>query len=184
MAAIRRAFQFSDTDGSPRRARRAVRQALLDWSCGEALADTAELLTSELATNAVLHATDGGGAGYLVEVEIANGLVTVGVTDRGKGRPGAGSASADDEHGRGLAMVSALSRDWGVEPCPERGGKRVFFTLAAPASTGAPTPHAPDRTASSEERDGGRTHGYDTGIARACASERRGLLRSRPRPAW
>jgi len=118
-------------------ARRFVRETLRSWEvlgCDGLLAD-AELLTSELVTNAVLHAetpvrvtcrADGGE----VEVSVLDWLP--GCTIPGPGRP----ADAHWDAGRGLVMLAALSSSWGVAYAP--AAKAVWFRLrlggAGPAS--------------------------------------------------
>jgi anti-sigma regulatory factor (Ser/Thr protein kinase) len=127
-----------------------VRNAVLAWECGDDVADVAELLTSEIATNAVVHAP--ASSEFVVEILVENGHLTVGVTDFGGGRPQATRAGTEDEHGRGLAMVRDLSESWGIEAV---GGlaKRVFFRLSV-----KPVPeHVRQREAlsASVEDDGG-----------------------------
>lgn len=86
--------------------------------------ETAELLTSELVTNAMVH----GSGEATVAVEVDEGLVRVEVFDR--------DASLDlspldvdpsSVHGRGLAIVNALASTWGIEP--RHDGKVVWFAL-------------------------------------------------------
>ncbi|MDT0347286.1 ATP-binding protein [Streptomyces litchfieldiae] len=129
MFVIRRAFRYWSSDDSPGRARKAVRNAVLAWECGQQIAEVAELLTSELATNAVVHAPES--SAYLVEVDVSGRLLTVSVIDYGPGRPRVVDAGAEEEGGRGLDMVKELAAAWGVEPAPA-GGKRVFFSLDIP----------------------------------------------------
>jgi hypothetical protein len=40
-------------------------------------------------------------------------------------------AGEDDESGRGLELVDALTKDWGWETVPSHYAKRVWATLAA-----------------------------------------------------
>ncbi|MER8188034.1 SpoIIE family protein phosphatase [Kitasatospora sp. NPDC094015] len=108
-----------------------LRDALRRWGVPD-LIDTAELLSSELVTNAIRH-TDrdamftarlyreqGGGARLRVEVEDESDLWPTRRT------PGEQASS-----GRGLMLVEALADGWGVEP---RGsGKRMWFELSAEA---------------------------------------------------
>lgn len=80
------------------------------------IAETCEdvvVIVSELATNAVQAAT----TSLWVELEVGPGHVRVAVTDEASGMPTvSGPAAFDQPYGRGLAIVAALSRDWGVMP--------------------------------------------------------------------
>lgn len=86
-------------------------------------ADVAELLTSELVTNAVLHA---GTPVHLTVSDEAEGL-RVEVTDRSAGAPQRRRYSAEAATGRGLALVEALASAWGTRVAAP--GKTVWFTL-------------------------------------------------------
>ena len=101
-----------------------------------ALDATVALLTSELVTNAVLHA-----AGEIdVHVVLGDGVVRVGVTDHGPGLP---SRKPDDDGattGRGLLLVERLATDWGVAPTGR--GKTVWVEVA-PGCAPARTPATP-----------------------------------------
>jgi anti-sigma regulatory factor (Ser/Thr protein kinase) len=86
-----------------RHAREQARQALFGWGLGEH-ADLAELIVSELATNAVRH----GDGALRVYVSYARGELRVEVHDDAAGRPVRQQATADDESGRGLALLDGL----------------------------------------------------------------------------
>ncbi len=88
------------------------------------LADTAALLATELATNALLH-----GLGQ-VRVRVSNGgrSLRVEVGDDNPSVPTVKQSSATDEGGRGLALVDALATAWGCDRAP--GGKTMWFVLA------------------------------------------------------
>ncbi|WP_298990581.1 ATP-binding protein [uncultured Pseudokineococcus sp.] len=93
----------------------------------EDVADVAELLVSELVTNALVH---GGGAASMAVV-VAPGGVRVEVADDlpDELEPVVRPASASATGGRGLALVEALATAWGVRRAP--GGKVVWFHLDA-----------------------------------------------------
>jgi two-component sensor histidine kinase len=95
-------------------------------------ADTAEVLTSELVTNAVRHA-DGDRVGVDLQ---ADGEVRVAVSDQTQALPVLQQADASDTQGRGIAMVHQLARRWGVE-LRAGGGKVVWFELSARRATAA-----------------------------------------------
>jgi signal transduction histidine kinase len=84
-------------------AREEARQALSRWGLGEH-ADLAELIVSELATNAMRH---GDGVAH-VRVSYARGELRVEVHDDAAGRPVRQHPTAEDESGRGLALIDGL----------------------------------------------------------------------------
>ncbi|MFE2940531.1 ATP-binding protein [Streptomyces sp. NPDC059255] len=92
--------------------------------------ETAALLLSELVTNALRHGSPPGRE-IAVTLYHAEGLLRVEVEDAGDRLPRPRVPGADDECGRGLALVAALADDWGV--APRRGpGKRVWALLKVP----------------------------------------------------
>jgi len=84
-------------------ARGQARQALSRWGLGEH-ADLAELIVSELATNAIRH----GHGAVRVCVSYARRHLRVDVHDDAAGRPARQQATPDDESGRGLALLDGL----------------------------------------------------------------------------
>ena len=107
---------------SASQARRFVREVLSGWDA-EVLEEAAVLLTSELITNALLHAR----TSMKLRLRRRPGLVRIEVVDDGAGQPVRRHYDEDASTGRGLALVEALSDEWGVEPA--NGGKAVWFTL-------------------------------------------------------
>lgn len=91
--------------------------------------DSAVLLTSELVTNAVLHAR----TPLCVGVTRAGGSAMITVSDRVAEQPRPQPRSATRLGGRGLALVAELADDWGGVTTP--GGKVIWFTIpiAVPA---------------------------------------------------
>jgi anti-sigma regulatory factor (Ser/Thr protein kinase) len=104
--------------------RRFVRSALDDWGVEPA---EVVLLTSELATNAVVHAR----SSFLVVLDRCGTRVRVAVSDEDTRAIEVVEVPADALSGRGLAMVNALAESWGVEH-GARPGKTVWFELEAP----------------------------------------------------
>ena len=90
-----------------------------------------QLMTSELVNNAILHAA----SACTVSVEVRDDLITVSVTDTGEGDPTVRAPDDSTFSGRGLMIVAALSRDWGIEPATPAPGKTVWFTVQRPAPT-------------------------------------------------
>ncbi|MFE4593224.1 ATP-binding protein [Streptomyces laurentii] len=86
--------------------------------------DVAELLTSELVTNALVH-TDHGA---VVTATVVPEQLRVEVRDFVPGIDPPRVPYADDgTHGRGLVLVEALADSWGVEN--QGVGKVVWFEL-------------------------------------------------------
>src|SRR5262245_5331694 len=73
--------------------------------------DAAELLTSELVTNAIVHA----GSAITVKVVRSATLLRISVADSGPGEPTLNASQSDVEGGRGLSIVRDLSSSWGVD---------------------------------------------------------------------
>lgn len=106
---------------APRRARAQLRQQLTEWGVDPEPAETAELLLSELATNAVRHARAPQGRDIGVRLARYDGMLRVEVADAGDPVELTPRAAAVwDERGRGLAIVAALAVRWGQ--CPRRHG--------------------------------------------------------------
>jgi anti-sigma regulatory factor (Ser/Thr protein kinase) len=105
------------------KARRFVRDVLAEWGAAY-LEEPAVLLTSELVTNALLHAR----TPMRLWLRRRAGLVRIEVLDDSGVQPARRNYDEDASTGRGLALVDALAAEWGVEPA--NGGKAVWFTLA------------------------------------------------------
>jgi anti-sigma regulatory factor (Ser/Thr protein kinase) len=106
--------------------RRFVEHALARWQL-DALSDVAVLLTSELVTNAIVHAQ--------TEVAVTitrddSRTITVAVTDSSRSQPRILRHSDDAATGRGLGIIDALASSWDV--VSGTGGKTVTFTLCHP----------------------------------------------------
>jgi anti-sigma regulatory factor (Ser/Thr protein kinase) len=105
---------------------RAVRHLVVDtlraWG-QDALVPDAALLVSELATNAVRHAS----SPFRASVSRGNGTVRIAVEDLGTSEPHLRPADLERLGGRGVALVDAMSLSWGVDPAPV--GKVVWCEL-------------------------------------------------------
>jgi DNA-binding NarL/FixJ family response regulator len=110
-------------------ARRFVDETLHRWKCDE-LFDVVGLLTSELVTNAILHAQ----SEIELNVSMTPDAIRIDVVDHSADMPSPRSASEEDTSGRGLGLVEALATAWGVDERP--GGKSVWFELPRPDKTG------------------------------------------------
>ena len=113
-------------------ARLRVRAALGLHGLGE-YADDAEIITSELVTNAVQHVRGNGAQAIGVTLTHAGSpaAVTVVVSDSSPEEPVRRDTPAGSEQGRGLRIVEALSAHWGWHR--EDGGKAIFAVLAREA---------------------------------------------------
>ena len=116
-------------------ARYRLSGTLRDWALPVDL-DTAQLLLSEVVTNAIRHGTGPAAGDAVITIELAEtraGL-RVEVRDPDQGLPiGSRPVPRDGgrtdlaESGRGLEVVGALAAEWGV--LNESRGKRVYFVL-------------------------------------------------------
>ncbi|MFI1470049.1 PAS domain S-box protein [Streptomyces wuyuanensis] len=116
------ATELPATPASVSRARAFLAKSLVDWGCAQ-VADDAQLLVSEVVTNAIQH---GQGPVRLLMRRNSTEL-TVEVSDHSHHPPQPRLASADDESGRGLILVETLAGSWGVRPTDD--GKTTWFTL-------------------------------------------------------
>jgi anti-sigma regulatory factor (Ser/Thr protein kinase) len=103
-------------------ARGFVTQHLRRWGL-ESLVSDAELLTSELVTNAVRYAQ----GNVTVTVAVAEGVAEIGVADGSSNLPEQRPRTWRAEGGRGLRLVDLVAREWGVATVV--GGKQVWFRL-------------------------------------------------------
>ena len=108
---------------SPRRARELVADALSSNLDPETVHDAA-VVVSELVTNAVLHAN----TPVTVRLQLLpEGGARIEVGDTSDWPPMMRPATADEPTGRGLILVQALAKDWGV--CPTTPGKTVWAEI-------------------------------------------------------
>ena len=83
------------------------------------------IMVSELATNAVLHAT----SSFKLTVDQTGSRIRIAASDTGGGSPRVQSPNKLEPHGRGLRIIEALSDDWGVTEAEGQPGKVVWFTV-------------------------------------------------------
>ncbi|GAA2245236.1 hypothetical protein GCM10010145_10030 [Streptomyces ruber] len=131
MITARAAASFEPVGRSVATARSFVRDTLQGWGFAD-IVDDAVVLTSELVTNAVVHA---GTAADVLCLRTEDG-VRIEVADRYPEREIAlqsapvNMGSPDREGGRGLQLCAALAARWGVEYTPTH--KQVWFQLDLP----------------------------------------------------
>jgi anti-sigma regulatory factor (Ser/Thr protein kinase) len=114
-------------------ARGHVRAVATEWGLAD-LADTAELLASEMVTNAVqargwLRITDAPVVRIIVATDRES--LVIRVWDGSKEMPVRQQALPGDDSGRGLMIIDALSTDWGTYR--EADGKIVWAKIAKTA---------------------------------------------------
>ncbi|MFK4036349.1 ATP-binding protein [Nonomuraea wenchangensis] len=116
---------FLGSTVSIREARRFVTTFLKGWPD----VATAELIVSELATNAIRHSASGRfGGRFLVTIRSDGGRLWIAVLDEGgPGRPRIFPEYPDLEGGRGLRIVSEMAAEWGV--LGDHRGRTVWASL-------------------------------------------------------
>jgi hypothetical protein len=102
------------------RARAYTQEALASWNLSD-LSDDVLLIVGELVTNAILHAEPPitlvlNPSGHGVRVEVIDTSPVMPVTP---------SFNETRTSGRGLAIIAAISAQWGAQPLPS-GGKSVW----------------------------------------------------------
>ena len=105
-------------------ARRFVRDVLKTRRVDDGVVSTVELLTSEVVTNAIVHAR----SGPQLAVEVDEDKVRVAVRDSSPDVPVRKLGAVDDLSGRGVIIVEELAAAWGVER-ERNGAKRVWFEV-------------------------------------------------------
>ncbi|MEU8717460.1 ATP-binding protein [Streptomyces sp. NPDC048663] len=119
---------------SVRQARRLVTAQLADWAVSD-LSDTAELLVSELVTNALRH-TRGP---LRLNLQLRDRRLLCEVEDTESASPARGVADLHAENGRGIELLDLLADAWGSVRTAT--GKTMWFELRAegrPRETQAP----------------------------------------------
>ncbi|MEV6115911.1 ATP-binding protein [Streptomyces sp. NPDC052109] len=117
------------------RARRLVAGQLKDWAVAE-FADAAELLVSELVTNALRH-TRGP---LRLNLRLCPGRLLCEVEDTESADPVRGVVGPDAEGGRGTELIDMLADAWGSRRTAT--GKTVWFELRS----GEGSANAPGRS--------------------------------------
>ncbi|MEV0675213.1 SpoIIE family protein phosphatase [Actinosynnema sp. NPDC050436] len=108
------------------KARAFVARHLAEWGL-TGVSDTALTVTSELVTNAVKHADNPG----VLRLHHDGTRLTVDVADTGTSTPRVLETTLDEEGGRGLYLVNALTSRWGTRGTPD--GKVVWAEIRTPA---------------------------------------------------
>lgn len=106
-------------------ARRAMARAADLWLLDREMTETALLLVSELATNAIRH----GSPPVRLSLRMQGDQLRVEVTDSSPTLPQLGHPGPDQTGGRGLQIVQQLAARWGSSASRSRLGKTVWFEL-------------------------------------------------------
>ena len=119
-------WHFDPDPHAPGDARGHVRRVCRRWQIDDEAREAAEIVVTELVTNAVEHAESAA----VVEVERRPSSFRLTVRDYDLSVvPQAHLPDPTSPRGRGLAMVAAVARDWGVEPHDD--GKTIWAEMAA-----------------------------------------------------
>ena len=121
-----RGLRLAPWQAGVREARTFAADTLRDWELSQ-LVDPTKLVVSELVTNSILHAA----TTLRLVLSSADGCVRVAVSDHENVAPDSGPGDHprwDSVTGRGLMLVEAMSRSWGVLPS-RSPGKTVWSVL-------------------------------------------------------
>nr|WP_246613643.1 SpoIIE family protein phosphatase [Actinoplanes bogorensis] len=111
----------------PSRVRQWMTTHLREWSVPEQVIGAAILCTSELTTNALLHA----GTPAQVHIDLNAERLLVSVADTGtRGSVIRAHADTMSSRGRGLGLIEELSDSWGTDPTVR--GTTVWFEMLIP----------------------------------------------------
>ncbi|MFJ2152771.1 ATP-binding protein [Streptomyces microflavus] len=132
-------FRLVRRRSSVPRARALLRAKLGEWRAGEAPSDVAELVLSELVTNALRVAVPGDRMiGVRIVCRERGASLRLEVSDAGGGRPVVRAPGELDSGGRGLLLVEALAYRWGVDERSAGIGKTVWAEVVAPGTVPEP----------------------------------------------
>ncbi|GAB7029871.1 hypothetical protein JCM4914_13320 [Streptomyces platensis subsp. malvinus] len=130
------AFHLPARRTSVPEARKRVQTLLVEWGAAQQVRDDVELVVSELFTNAVRHT---GSEKVGCEIALIGAHIRIEITDEGDAggaAPKVQPGTPDQECGRGLFLVGALSDGWGSRPADSGRGRVVWADLpysSAPA---------------------------------------------------
>ncbi len=104
-----------------RQAHQVLRWALSDWCVPIEDADGVRVVLGELVTNALTHSTDV----FTLALRLTDDLIVIEVRDDNDATPEMGLPGDLAVNGRGMLLVNALSKEWGVRQ-EKDGGKTVW----------------------------------------------------------
>jgi serine/threonine-protein kinase RsbW len=112
--------------------RKALVQDLSSRHVSPAVIDEAEIVVSELLSNAIRHARPMSDGNLRVHWKVKAGVVEVEVTDGGgESLPRPAPRAIWSPSGRGLRIVRSLAHEWGVSE--DRSGSTVWASLGGPS---------------------------------------------------
>src|SRR4051794_36769292 len=124
-------MQVAAEPTGPSRVRQWMTTRLREWAVPDPVIGAAILCTSELTTNALLHA----GTPAQVHIDLSAERLLVSVADTGtRGSVTRAHTDALSSRGRGLGLIEELSDSWGTDPTVR--GSTVWFEMLIP---GTPT---------------------------------------------
>jgi anti-sigma regulatory factor (Ser/Thr protein kinase) len=137
-------LELATLPSAPFWARRQAEAALKAWQMVPEVIETAQLVVSELVTNAIktvcpqvtqLADSNFGSVGIIgLTLRLLPGRIVVEVFDNDQAPPVLTDPDEECEDGRGLLLVQALSKEWG-HFFPPAGGKTVYAVLQAESQT-------------------------------------------------
>lgn len=133
MQTMRVAWQMSSAVD----ARRALVAELRAFGVDPVVVDEAEIVISELVTNAVRHAKPLADGKIRVSWSVRGSVVEIDVTDGGgPTTPRPAPRSVWSAGGRGLRIVGSLAHEWGVRE--NSSGNTVWASMGGPSSRHSP----------------------------------------------
>ncbi|MDT0491556.1 ATP-binding protein [Streptomyces griseus] len=140
-AHLRNRLTLADTPNAVGLARLHTAEVLARWGVPSDLAETAQLLVSELATNAVRHPKEGEERvsvfssrntvqTFELLLEMVHDAVRLSVWDSDTRPPVLKEVGVEATGGRGIFIVAMMSRDWGHYPARSLPGKVVWAEVA------------------------------------------------------
>jgi anti-sigma regulatory factor (Ser/Thr protein kinase) len=133
--------ELTSSPATPSWARCQTRTVLRGWGVNAETIETAELLVSELTTNAVKFTHPASFSWWqspgraraeriVLTLRHLTDQVVIEVSDPDMNPPRLGDSGVNAESGRGLMLVDALSKEWSYF-FPPSGGKTVYCVLSA-----------------------------------------------------
>jgi anti-sigma regulatory factor (Ser/Thr protein kinase) len=126
-ARVRRDHAVSADPSASAAARRFLLDTAGEWELSPELTEVAQLVVSELVSNAVEHA----GTASTIKLELSGGRLKISVRDGSTTQPVARPLDMVSFRGRGLPLIDRVSEHWGI--ANHIDGKTVWAELAIPA---------------------------------------------------